>query len=35
MTQFTILFADIAGSTSLYEKLGDSQAEELVSTVLE
>ena len=35
MTQFTILFADIADSTSLYEKLGDSQAEELVSTVLE
>lgn len=35
MTQLTILFADIAGSTALYEKLGDSLAEALVSEVLE
>ncbi len=34
MNQFTILFADIAGSTSLYEKLGDAIAETVVNDVL-
>lgn len=34
MTQATILFADIAGSTALYENIGDSQAETLINTVL-
>ncbi|MBT3206505.1 MAG: adenylate/guanylate cyclase domain-containing protein [Gammaproteobacteria bacterium] len=34
MTQATILFADIAGSTALYENIGDSQAENLINTVL-
>ncbi|MCP4076835.1 MAG: adenylate/guanylate cyclase domain-containing protein [Gammaproteobacteria bacterium] len=32
--QATILFADIAGSTALYENVGDSQAENLINTVL-
>ncbi|MBT6454126.1 MAG: adenylate/guanylate cyclase domain-containing protein, partial [Gammaproteobacteria bacterium] len=34
MTQATILFADIAGSTALYENIGDSQAENLINTIL-
>lgn len=34
MTEYTILFADIAGSTALYENLGDTQAETIISTVL-
>lgn len=35
MTDSTILFADIADSTELYEQYGDKQAESLVSQVLE
>lgn len=35
MTECTILFADIAGSTALYEQIGDKQAETLISQVLE
>jgi len=33
--QATILFADIAGSTRLYELLGDSKAEAMISRVLD
>lgn len=35
MTEYTILFADIAGSTALYERIGDTQAETLISDTLE
>jgi class 3 adenylate cyclase len=35
MTECTILFADIAGSTALYERLGDTRAETLISRTLE
>lgn len=35
MTKCTILFADIAGSTALYERVGDTQAETLISDILE
>ncbi len=34
MTQNTILFADIAGSTALFERLGDSTAEFIVNDML-
>jgi len=29
--QYTILFADVSGSTALYEKIGDAAAEQLIS----
>lgn len=35
LIKYTILFADIAGSTALYESLGDTQAESIVSLVLQ
>ena len=35
MTEFTILFADIAGSTALYETIGDTKAEELINKLLD
>ena len=35
MTESTILFADIAGSTALYESVGDARAEAIVSKALE
>lgn len=35
MNDRTILFADIAGSTALYETIGDARAEALISKVLE
>lgn len=35
MTECTVLFADIAGSTALYERLGDTEAETLISKALE
>ena len=35
MTDCTILFADIAGSTALYEQIGDTRAETLISHTLE
>lgn len=34
-TQFSILFADIAGSTQLYEQLGDTKAQASISDVLD
>lgn len=34
-TELGIMFADIAGSTSLYEKIGDAKAEKEISTALE
>lgn len=33
--QATILFADIAGSTAMYERLGDQRAEAIISEVLQ
>lgn len=35
MTESTILFADIAGSTALYESIGDTQAELIISSTLD
>lgn len=32
--QFTVMFADVAGSTHLYEKLGDSQANSLIGETI-
>lgn len=32
--QFTVMFADVAGSTQLYEKLGDSQANSLIGETI-
>jgi adenylate cyclase len=35
MSEYTILFADIAGSTALYESVGDERAESIISKALE
>ncbi len=35
MSEYTILFADIAGSTALYESVGDTRAESIISKALE
>ena len=34
-TQFSILFADIAGSTQLYEQVGDTKAQASISDLLD
>jgi len=35
MEEYTVMFADVAGSTSLYEKLGDVAAEQQISSVVD
>jgi adenylate cyclase len=35
MSEYTILFADIAGSTALYESVGDQRAEAIIAKALE